>query len=382
MSDASTIVLITSSFPIKGDGSEAAGAFVADLADELASRRFVKVVAPGRRREVESWSARIEVHRYATSEAPLSTLKPWIPRDALEILRTLRSGQKATEAAMASGSVERIVALWVLPCGDWAMRSARRHGVPYAAWALGSDIWSLGRIPFVRQRLAQVMRRASKRWADGVQLARDAELISGADVEFLPSTRRTVRRRLEPLRSQAPYRLLFLGRWHPNKGIDLLLDALALLDSDDWARIERVVVCGGGPLEDLVREKVSAFASSGRPVELRGFLAREEAEQALLDADWLLIPSRIESIPVVFSDALKMRCAVVAMPVGDLAGLIKASHVGVVAGEVSARAFAGALFEALRDSPAVLSDNLDKAAIQFDLPSIAGEILKRWDAAE
>lgn len=382
MSDAPTIVLITSSFPIKGDGSEAAGAFVADLADELASRRLVKVVAPGRRREVESWSARIEVHRYPTSEAPLSTLKPWIPRDALEILRTLRSGQKATEAAMASGPVERIVALWVLPCGDWAMRSAKRHGIPYATWALGSDIWSLGRIPFVRQRLAQVMRRANKRWADGVQLAHDAALISGAEVEFLPSTRRSVRRRLEPLRSQAPYRLLFLGRWHPNKGIDLLLDALALLDNADWALIERVMICGGGPLEDLVREKVSIFASSGRPVELRGFLAHEAAEQALLDADWLLIPSRIESIPVVFSDALKMRCAVVAMPVGDLAGLIDASRVGVVAGEVSVRAFAGALSEALRGSPAALSDNLDKAAIQFDLSSIASEILKRWDAAE
>lgn len=382
MSAAPTIVLITSSFPIKGDGSEAAGAFVADLAEELASSRFVKVVAPGRRREVESWSARVEVHRYPTSEAPLSTLKPWIPRGAVEILRTLRSGQKATEAAMASGPVERIIALWVLPCGDWAMRSAKRHGVPYAVWALGSDIWSLGRIPFVRQRLAQVMRGASKRWADGVQLAHDAEIISGASVEFLPSTRRTVRQRLEPLRSQAPYRLLFLGRWHPNKGIDLLLEALTLLGNDDWACIERVVVCGGGPLEDLVREKMSAFASSGRPVELRGFLAREAAEQALLDADWLLIPSRIESIPVVFSDALKMRCAIVAMPVGDLAGLINASHVGVVAGEVSATAFAGALSEALRGSPAALGDDLDKAAMQFDLPSIAGEILKRWGAAE
>ncbi|CAN4278231.1 glycosyltransferase [Pseudoxanthomonas sp. LjRoot125] len=382
MSDGPAILLITSSFPIKGDGSEAAGAFVADLADELASSRFVKVVAPGRRAEVESWSARVQVHRYPTSEAPLSTLKPWVPWDALEILRTLRSGQKATEAAMASGPVERIIALWVLPCGDWAMRSAKRHGVPYAAWALGSDIWSLGRIPFVRRRLAQVMRGASKRWADGVQLAHDAETICGAGVEFLPSTRRTARRRIEPLRSRAPYRLLFLGRWHPNKGIDLLLDALAMLGNEDWALIERVVVCGGGPLEDIVREKMSAFASNGRPVELRGFLAREAAEQALLDADWLLIPSRVESIPVVFSDAMKMRCAVVAMPVGDLPGLINVSRVGVVAREVSARAFAGALSEALRNSPAVLGDNLDQTAVQFDLPSIADKILKRWDTAE
>ncbi len=46
---------------------------------------------------------------------------------------------------------------------------------------------------------------------------------------------------------RAPYRLAFLGRWHPNKGTDLLLDALHQLRDEDWHRIEAVRIAGGAP---------------------------------------------------------------------------------------------------------------------------------------
>ncbi|WP_237582769.1 hypothetical protein, partial [Salmonella sp. hn-h4] len=73
-------------------------------------------------------------------------------------------------------------------------------------------------------------------------------------------------------RSQPPYRLLFLGRWHPNKGVDLLLDSLAMLRDEDWQAIERVEIQGGGPMEGLVRERVAALYEARRPVEVGGFL--------------------------------------------------------------------------------------------------------------
>ena len=58
-------------------------------------------------------------------------------------------------------------------------------------------------------------------YSDGIKLAEDTRRIAGREVQFLPSTRRIGRVRSEPPRAAAPYRLLFLGRWHPNKGIDL-----------------------------------------------------------------------------------------------------------------------------------------------------------------
>ena len=366
------LVLVTSSFPTSGDGSEAAGAFVADLAEELSKHVQVRVVAPGTGIARESWSSKIDVFRYKTPNQPLSTLRVWHPADALKILHVLREGSSAVERAVAVGPTQHILALWALPCGGWARKSAKRNGISYSVWTLGSDIWSLGRIPLVRSRLRTILRDAKHCWSDGLKLAEDTRTIARRDVEFLPSTRRISAQRITPLREQPPYRLLFLGRWHPNKGVDLLLEALGLLSDDDWTAIERVDICGGGPLADLVHVRVLALAAAGRPVYVRSYLDRPNAEAAMLDADWLLIPSRIESIPVVFSDAMKLGTPVIAMPTGDLPALI-GWGTGVLSDEVGAQAFA----EAMRRG---LTLNQDPAKLQlmssrFDIELTARRIV-------
>lgn len=365
MSAARALVLVTTSFPIHGDGSEAAGAFVGDLAEELAQHASIRVVAPGPQSIREMWAQGVEVFRYASPTEPLSTLKPWQPREMRDIIRVLRAGAEATRQAVQAGPTAHILALWALPSGHWARSAARASGVPYSVWALGSDIWSLGRIPGVRSVLRSVIRGAAYRYADGLQLGRDATRISGRSFELLPSTRRLDGQRTRPLASSPPYRLLFLGRWHPNKGIDLLLDALALLNDHDWARIAEVHVAGGGPMEALVRERVRAFQAADRPVRLSGFLDRVRATAALANADYLLLPSRIESIPVVFSDAIKMQLPVISMPVGDLPALIIRHGVGVLAVGVDAQAFAKALQEAMNRTPVYFSKGMAECVRQF-----------------
>ena len=365
------LVIVTSSFPISGDGSEAAGAFVADLAEELAKHVPIRVVAPGRTDDREPWSEGVEVFRYAAPEQALSTLRPWHPADALRVVSVLRAGQRATGQAVAAGPTVHVLALWALPCGYWARRSARRHGIGYSAWTLGSDIWSLGRIPVVRSLLRRVLRDAKHCWSDGLKLRDDTQAIAGRPVEFLPSTRRIDRTRLEPLRSKPPYRLLFLGRWHPNKGIDLLLDALTLLSDEDWSLIERVTIAGGGPLESLVKDRVARLQVAGRPVELRGYLSRDEAQEAMLAADYLLIPSRIESIPVVFSDAVKTSTPVLSTAVGDMAHLVNEYRCGLVASSATSEAIAETITKAIRTAPSLFSDGLRLSAEGFDLTAIS-----------
>ncbi|KWS06714.1 Glycosyl transferase, group 1 [Lysobacter capsici AZ78] len=122
----------------------------------------------------------------------------------------------------------------------------------------------------------------------------------------------------------------------------MLIDALALLDDKDWRGIAEVHVAGGGPLEDVVRKGVATLQAAGRPVRLSGYLDRDQASQAFAQADRLLLPSRVESIPVVFSDAMKFSLPVVSMPVGDLPALI-GSGTGWLAQRVDADAFAAAI---------------------------------------
>lgn len=372
---AGPLVLVTTSFPIDTDGSEAAGSFVADLVAELAEHTKVRVVAPGKRMATETWSEQVEVYRYSAPPFPLSILKPWRPDHLRWMGRVLREGAAATRAAAVGAS--HLFALWGLPCGEWARRAARANGIGYSAWMLGSDVWSLGRLPVLRGMLARVISHASHAYADGYRLAKDAQDIAGVPVAFLPSTRRLDIVDPMPPRNKPPYRVLFLGRWHPNKGVDLLLDALQQLDDADWHNIECIELQGGGPLESLVRERVAALQAAGRPVQAGRFLAKPDAEAAISRADWIVIPSRIESIPVVFSDAVKSGRPAIATPVGDLPRLVRdAPPCGVLAEAASAAAIAAALRVAVAGDSSQYLAGVRKQAAEFALPVITQRLIR------
>ena len=125
-----------------------------------------------------------------------------------------------------------------------------------------------------------------------------------------------------------------------------------------------------------VKSDVEELRAVGRPVVIRGYLNKPAAEQAILDADYLLIPSRLESIPVVFSDAMKLGCAVVSMPTGDLPRLVTAKPAcGVLASAITSTAYAAALSQALTCSAQVFDAGTRLRAAEFDLAGVAGRIL-------
>lgn len=361
------LLIVTTSYPHHADGSEAAGAFVADIAAKFSERAPVRVVAPGQRGGEVEESGNLQVRRFATTGKPLSLLSPARVADWRSILSTLRSMRAATFAANSDDRVAHTLAFWVLPSGWMAMRMSRQLGTPYSVWALGSDIWSLGRYPGIRSILRKVISRATYRFADGLLLGDAASAIGHLPFEFLPSARELGCSRERPLAKTTPFRLLFLGRWHPNKGVDLLINALQMLNDESWSLISDVHIAGGGPLQDFVCRGVEALQQAGRPVRRSGYLGKQEAATALNDADFLLLPSRIESIPVVFSDAMKMRLPVISMPVGDLPAVISEFEVGVVADSVSAEDFAKAVALGLKLSPAELSTAMSSCSQRFHI---------------
>ena len=76
-----------------------------------------------------------------------------------------------------------------------------------------------------------------------------------------------------------------------------------------------------------------------------GICAKALADE-LSRADFLIIPSRIESIPVIFSDALQMGTPVIATPVGDLQQLIAEHQCGVLADDCTSESLARAIEKA------------------------------------
>lgn len=364
------ILLITTSYPDENEGAAAAGTFVHDFAHALSAAAQVTVVAPGAKTQTRQ-EHQVQVRRFAVSRQPLSLLSPTNPAHWPAILTTLRTGDQAVQQACAATPVNHSLALWALPSGYWALQAQRRFGVPYSIWALGSDIWTLGKIPVVRGILRRVLRHAANRYADGLALKNDVERIGGKPCAFLPSCRMLADGQVKALRDHPPYRLAFLGRWHPNKGIDLLLQALKLLSDGDWQRIEAIRIHGGGPLENQVRPQTTPLIQAGRPLTVGGYLDRDDARELLNWADYIVIPSRIESIPVIFSDAMQIRCPVIAMPVGDLPQLIGEHRCGVLATTVTAASLAQALRQALILAPADFAVGLDTAASAFNVVTTA-----------
>lgn len=368
------ILLVTTSYPAsRADGSEAAGAFVRDFAGMLARKTDLMVVCPGSSDSIEHGDP--VVARFGVPHLPLGSLNPISPLHWPAIARTINAGSRAVERACSDHHPDHIFALWALPSGWWARRTAFARGIGYSVWALGSDIWGLGRLPLARRVLRGVLRDSANNFADGIKLCSDVSRISGGGCTFLPSSRMLCQSPSENKCSSPPYRLAFLGRWHRNKGVDLLMRALLELRNEDWAGITQVRVHGGGPLEHDVKRLEAGLKAKGRPVEVGGYMGTEEATALLNWADFLIIPSRVESIPVVFSDALQAGCRIISTPVGDLPDLVSPG-IGTLAADVSSQALAAAIASATGNRYA---DPTEAEAIRsrFGVQSAVDELLAR-----
>ncbi len=106
-------------------------------------------------------------------------------------------------------------------------------------------------------------------------------------------------------------RLLFLGRIHPKKGLDLLLAAWSQAASAarDW----QLVIAGPderGHLQTL-REQARSLGLAGR-VEFTGMVTGAARIQLLHSADLFVLPSRSEGFPMSILEALACAVPVIA----------------------------------------------------------------------
>lgn len=371
------ILLISTSFPVNEDGSEAAGSFVKDFIETLNDQGHdVAVIVPIVGRKPYNKKSNIDYFWFSVPKLPLSLLSPKKPQDWWSIIATLQQGKKAVDQAVNSFHPDHVFALWALPSGHWARYAKRRYNIPYSIWALGSDIWSLGKVPVIKSYLKKVLQSANNCFADGYKLAEDVTKISNKACGFLPSTRQLPVCGLPLIQSKPPYRLCFLGRWHPNKGIDLLLEALLLLEDKDWENIDKVRIAGGGPMENLVKDQVNKLQLKGLPVSLEGFQDKLGAAELLTWADYVIIPSRIESIPVIFSDAMQAMRPVIAMPVGDIPLLMDKYNCGVLVDSVSAQLLSEAIKKAIKIQANYYDKEINLAKKAFELPSISQQFLQ------
>jgi glycosyltransferase involved in cell wall biosynthesis len=377
------IGVITSSFPLNpSDWRAAAGFFVRDFAAALAELgHAVTVVTPDKTpgEKEEPPGVAVRWFPWLGGRKRLSDMKPYLPLDALAMASLFRQGARALDRLADEWHVDHVLAMWAVPGGVLARGLKRRRGVPYTTWCLGSDITGYGRNPLFKGVVRRVLRSSDLLLADGLRLAEEAGALAGRPCAFLPSSRRPIAAGKQgvALGEDGP-RFLYVGRYAPVKGPDVLLEAMARF----VARGNRghLYLFGGGPLEGRLRHRAAAPDLRGRVTV--GAFVEDETIAAYLDAcDCLVIPSRMESIPLVLSDALKRGKPVVATDVGDMGLLLREQPAGLVVPPEDPAALAAAMAEMAAGDWSRFAPHVEALARRFDLAQVARQWLEQLQGA-
>jgi len=194
-----------------------------------------------------------------------------------------------------------------------------------------------------KQRLLRRLEGVTIRAADLVlavsgDLAANARRLGARDVRLAPAIappRPPAQRTRDEVRAELGVEegrplVVAVGRLHPQKGYDVLLDAVA-----GWqGRVDPLVaVAGDGPLQD---ELAARIAAERLPVRLLG--RRDDVADLLGAADLCVLPSRWEGSPFTGQEALRAGTPLVCTRAGGMPELFGAAAEMVPVGDAAALA--------------------------------------------
>jgi D-inositol-3-phosphate glycosyltransferase len=212
----------------------------------------------------------------------------------------------------------------------------------------------------------------------------DPEKISviplGVDIDrFRPLDKEEARRQLgfEDARI-----VLFVGRLEPLKGVDILLNAAAMLESD----VECSVLIVGGDESSLSQlAELQGLASDlgiGHRVAFVGAVDHDKLPLFYNAADVCVVPSHYESFGLVAVEAMACGVPVVASRVGGLTGTVKDGETGYLVPWLCPEPFAERIEMLLENEP--LRRNLGEAAREavsrYRWDNVASRLLDVYEA--
>jgi len=337
------ICIITSSFPSHPDDTVQVP-FLVEFIGELKKRgHHIFVFTQDRHGKKEEFLEGVKVNWFpwVKSDKPLVHLNPFRPSDLFRIVNLLHRGKMALPPFIRENKIEACLSLWVLPGGYFANHALRQTEVPYSVWSLGSDIYQYGRNPFLFFVMKRIIREARGVFADGFDLSKRVEERFGRKCFFLATTRTILPslpreipsdgpsltpsplsegkegllKERQGVLTSKPYCFLFVGRIEKVKGIDLLLESMASLKKETL-NIHLTVV-GRGGMEEWAKRLIQE-RDLGRHVSWMGNVSDQTLASFYESSDCVVIPSRSESIPLVFSEALRFNKELIVTDVGDM----------------------------------------------------------------
>lgn len=373
------ILLITNNYPLSTTTTTMAAFCIRELALALARHGAeVTVLAPEHVGEQEL-EAGVAVRRFPWSgrdEAALINLGLNIFRGLRHAISLMLNGRREVIALQQEIRPDVCLAAWALPSGYFARYGKKKLGTPYAIWCLGSDIHTLARKPLFRSLTRRVLADADQRYADGFALAREAANLCGLECEFLATSR--------PMQSGTPEsaalesgrtHFLFVGRWERVKGLDVLLKAWRCLLSRHLGTDTMLHIVGQGQGLEHEVEMAREDPITRDSLKVAGWVTKSQLASLYAAADCVVIPSRMESIPVVFSEALFNDKPLIVSNVGDMGEMVERYRLGRVVTADSVADLTEALAGFIEHGHAFEADKLVEVKHLFDVDESARRFL-------
>ncbi|MBT6068521.1 glycosyltransferase [Candidatus Peregrinibacteria bacterium] len=364
----------TSSYPAKSKISIGSlGSFQRDWVLQLIKHGIeVFVITPAQPGDdFDETEENLHIIRYewagSKKGAELSSLNIFNPKDLYFAFSIFWKGTWAVLKLAKKERPDFTFALWAVPCGFFAWICKKIYKTPYAVWTLGSDIWVYGRKFYTRPLLKTILKSADKLYSDGFLLGEETGKLGGQKCDFLPSTQKLTTQNLEKV--ELPYidgkiNFLFIGRYHHNKGPDVLLEAINILPKEIGEKCH-FHMFGGGDLEPKLREQIQEYDLKN--VTLNGFVNTTECSALLRSAHFFIVPSREDSIPVILSDGLQCFLPVIAAQVGDMTKLLNDYKVGYSFPKEDVKMLAQCIQKAVKDDKQSFKPEIDRILNIFDI---------------
>jgi glycosyltransferase involved in cell wall biosynthesis len=309
----------------------AEGLAAAERLDGIAVRRYRYAPAPAQRLAYAG-----EMHRRAAS-----------PSGALALAGLLGAGALAARRAARRADV--VHAHWWFPGGVQAL--AARTGLPLVTTLHGTDVRLARSRPAATAACARVLRASARVTAvSGWLAAQAAGFAPGLAAPVTVAPMPVDDRAFSPGPGDAPRdELLFVGRLDRQKGAEVALRALALLDGPAAGLALRVV--GGGPEEPALRRLAGELGVAGR-VRWDGHLSQADLAGRYRRAAALLVPGRDEGLGLVAVEGQLSGAPVVAAASGGLLDVVADGRTGRTFPPGEPGALARAVESALADRDA------------------------------
>jgi glycosyltransferase involved in cell wall biosynthesis len=376
------ILFLTHAFPRTVD--DVAGSFILRLAVALRGEgiaaRVLAPHAPGLAEQDEVKGIAVRRFRYAPEQ--METLAyggtmaeqvrgSWTARLALGGLIA-----SAVTAAARAGKRERtqlIHAHWWFPSGLAAAAASTLRRLPLVTTLHGSDVRLAHKVPGARSVYAQVAARSTIVTAVSSWLASQAAVLAPHAPEPRVAQMPVDVSLFAPGGARATDRLLFVGRLTEQKGVDVLLRALAELP-----REVSIDIIGDGPERDNLRTLVSGLQLRER-VRWHHAMPQPALVEFYRTATAVVVPSVDEGLGLVAVEAHLCEAPVVAFDSGGLRDVVVDGETGLLAHEVSPSALAATMRDLLRRPDKGAS--LGKAGRSRALERFAPEVVARKYAA-